>query len=225
MVANALSRLPSAALNNAEVGAAALSATVPIKRDWMDSLKQDKYFGPIINTISTGTSSAKLLKRAALFKLTDTQLFFSPDPKAPRICVPKNLQLDTMRRGHDEFCGGHLGISKTQTLSEKSHFWPRMLRDIKQYVVSCQSCQSSKPNLHPAVVAPQSIVPPTTRWHTVAMDFITSLPKTAAGFDAILTVTDILTDRVTLIKTRGPLQLRIQRNYSWSMFSVRWGCR
>ena len=117
-------------------------------------------------------------------------------------CVPKNLQLDTMRRGHDEFCGGHLGISKTQTLLEKSHFWPRMLRDIKQYVVSCRSCQSSKPNLHPAVVAPQPIVPPTTRWHTVAMDFITSLPKTAAGFDAILTVTDILTDRVTLIKTK-----------------------
>ena len=77
-----------------------------------------------------------------------------------------------------------------------------MLRDIKQYVVSCRSCQSSKPNLHPAVVAPQPIVPPTTRWHTVAMDFITSLPKTAAGFDAILTVTDILTDRVTLIKTK-----------------------
>ena len=55
VVADALSRLPSAALNNAEVGAAALSATVPVKRDWMDSLKQDKYFGPIINTISTGT--------------------------------------------------------------------------------------------------------------------------------------------------------------------------
>ena len=202
VVADALSRLPSAALNNAEVGAAALSATVPIKRDWMDSLKQDKYFGPIINTISTGTSSAKSLKRAALFKLTDTQLFFAPDSKAPRICVPKILQLDTMRRGHDEFCSGHLGISKTQTLLEKSYFWPRMLRDIKKYVVSCRSCQSSKPNLHPAVVAPQPIVPPTTRWHTVAMDFITSLPKTAAGFDAILTVTDILTDRVTLIKTK-----------------------
>ena len=34
------------------------------------------------------------------------------------------------------------------------------------------------------------------------MDCITSLPKTEAGFDAILTVTDILTDRVTLIKTK-----------------------
>ena len=41
----------------------------------------------------------------------------------------------------------------------------------------------------------QPIVPPSTRWHTVAMDFVTSLPKTEAGFDAILTVADILTDR------------------------------
>ena len=34
------------------------------------------------------------------------------------------------------------------------------------------------------------------------MDFVTSLPVTRAGFDAILTVTDILTDRVVLIKTK-----------------------
>ena len=134
--------------------------------------------------------------------MTETQLFFVADQKCPRVCVPRKLQLEVLRSGHDEFCGGHLGISKTQILLQNSHFWPRMLKDIKQYVVSCRSCQSNKPNLHPAVVAPQPIEPPSTRWHTVAMDFITSLPKTEAGFDAILTVTDILTDRVILIKTK-----------------------
>ena len=63
VVADALSRLPSAALNDPEVDVAALSATFHMKKDWMETLKQDKYFGPIINTISTYTSSAKLLKR------------------------------------------------------------------------------------------------------------------------------------------------------------------
>ncbi len=202
VVADALSRLPSAALDNAKVEAAALSATVPVKKNWMEILKQDKYFGPIINTIVTGTSSAKLLKRASFFKLTETQLFFAPDSEPPRVCVPKKLQLEIMRMGHDEPSGGHLGVTKTQLSLQRTHFWPKMLQDIKSYVVSCRSCQSCKPNLHPAVVAPQPIIPPPTRGHTVAMDFITSLPKTLTGYDAILTVTDILTDRVTLIKTK-----------------------
>ena len=82
VVADALSRLPSAALNNVEV---ALSATVPIKRNWMNALKQDKYFGPIINTICNGSTSAKLLKRVAMFKITETQLFFAADPNSLRI--------------------------------------------------------------------------------------------------------------------------------------------
>ena len=137
-----------------------------------------------------------------MFKDTETQLFFAADPSSLRICVPKALRLEVMRMAHDEVCGGNLGTSKTQILLQKSHFWRRMLKDIKEYVVSCRSCQSCKPNLHPAVVAPQPIEAPTTRWHTVSMDFITSLPKTEAGFDAILTVTDILTDRVILIKTK-----------------------
>ena len=95
-----------------------------------------------------------------------------------------------------------MGIMKTQTSLQESHFWPSMLRDNKNYVRTCRSCQSSKPNLYPLVVPPQPIVPPTTRWHTVSMDFVTSLPLTQADFDAILTVTDVLTDRVVLIKTK-----------------------
>ena len=107
-----------------------------------------------------------------------------------------------MKAVQDEKCGGHMVITKTQTSLQESHFWPSMLKNIKHYVQICFSCQSSMTNLHPLVVPPQPITPPASRWHTVLMDFVSSLPVTKAGFDAILTVTDILTDIVVLIKTK-----------------------
>ena len=58
VVADALSRLPSAALNNAEVEAAALSAMVPIKRDWMDSL------GSRTNILVRSSTQLALVRRA-----------------------------------------------------------------------------------------------------------------------------------------------------------------
>ena len=197
-VADALSRLPSASLEAIKL---ASTASTPVLKNWMEALQEDKYFGPIIGALRSGSTNAKVLKRASTYEIAGNQLLFKSNG-INRVCVPKILQLETMKTAHDGKCGGHMGIMKTQTLLQKSHFWPRMLQDIKKYVKSCRSCQSSKPNLHPMVVPPQPILPPTSRWHTVSMDFVTSLPLTKAGFDAILTVTDILTDRVVLIKTK-----------------------
>ena len=198
-VADALSRLPSASLRTSEL--AATTVSMPVPKDWMGALKKDRYFGPIIRILLNGSSKTKAAQRASKFEISANQLLITTKG-SKRICVPKTLQLETMKIAHDEKCGGHMGIAKTQSSLQKSHFWPAMWRDIKNYVKTCRSCQSSKPNLHPSVVPPQPIVPPTSRWHTISMDFVTSLPVTKAGFDAILTVTDILTDRVVLIKTK-----------------------
>ena len=197
-VADALSRLPSASLQASKL---ATTVSTPVLKDWMNVLTKDKHFGPIIETLLNGSTNVKALNKAKKFEITANQLFLIVGG-TKRICVPKSLRLETMKMAHDSKCGGHMGIAKTQRCLQKSHFWPSMWRDIKDYVKTCRSCQSSKPNLHPMIVPPQPITPPTSRFHTVSMDFVTSLPVTKAGFDAILTVTDILTDRVTLIKTK-----------------------
>ena len=87
-----------------------------------------------------------------MFEITANRLFFTTKG-SKRICVPKSLQLKIMKAAHDEKCGGHMGITKTQTCLQESHFWPLMLKDIKNYVKTCRSCQSSKTNLHPSVVS------------------------------------------------------------------------
>ena len=78
-----------------------------------------------------------------------------------------------------------------------------MRYDVCNFVASCKTCMRVKPDLRPAVVAQQPLPIPVERWDTVGMDWITGLPLTKSGFDSILTVTDVTSGRVRLLKTHA----------------------
>ena len=61
-----------------------------------------------------------------------------------------------------------------------------MDKDIQQYVRGCQSCARNKPRTHKAygLLAPHAI--PEGCWSRIGLDFITDLPPTINGNDAIL---------------------------------------
>ena len=59
------------------------------------------------------------------------------------------------------------------------------------------------------VVAQQPQAVPQGRWDTVTMDWVTGLPLTKDGFDAILGVTDVTTGRVRLLKARADDTARV----------------
>jgi hypothetical protein len=65
-----------------------------------------------------------------------------------------------------------------------------MKQDVEQYVKGCAACQANKANTNPRKPAMFPITPEhTLPFQTVAMDFITKLPK-SGKYDTILTVTD-----------------------------------
>jgi hypothetical protein len=65
-----------------------------------------------------------------------------------------------------------------------------MKQDIEQYVKGCAACQANKANTNPRKPAIFPITPEhTLPFQTVAMDFITKLPK-SGKYDTLLTVTD-----------------------------------
>ena len=91
---------------------------------------------------------------------------------------------------HDAPTAGHPGIWKTQIQLGRDYWWPSMRQDVKAYVLGCLKCQATKtithrnqPPLQP--ITPTSDVP----FGTIALDFITKLPK-SGGCDTILTITD-----------------------------------
>ncbi len=92
---------------------------------------------------------------------------------------------------HDPPMAGHPGIMWTKDLIARSYWWPRLQKDVEDYVKGCAQCQANKINTH-AQKAPLFLVTTeaeTRPFQTVAMDFITKLPL-SDGHDTILTITD-----------------------------------
>ncbi|CDJ50705.1 Similar to Transposon MAGGYgagandpolgenehomologues, related [Eimeria brunetti] len=90
----------------------------------------------------------------------------------------------------DHVTAGHRGQKKTYTALTKHYYWPGMRTYTNSYVESCTQCRASKSlNQKPAGLLQQLLIP-SRRWSHVSLDFVTDLPLTTSGHDAILVVVD-----------------------------------
>jgi hypothetical protein len=114
---------------------------------------------------------------------------------ADRLYIPESLRKDILFMCHDSPIAGHYGQKRTVELVKRDFYWPGMTTFIRSYVQGCHHCARNK---H-ATNAPHGLLRPLPvpehRWSRVGLDFITSLPPTAAGNDAILVMVDALTKR------------------------------
>ena len=79
--------------------------------------------------------------------------------------------------------------------------WPGMTDDIREHVQSCDSCQRNNIRGGKPAGLLQPLQIPEEPWISVSMDFITQLPKTPRGKDAILVVVDRLMKMTRFIPT------------------------
>jgi len=79
-----------------------------------------------------------------------------------------------------------LGIDKTYELVNQHFFWPKMSKDVKKYVSSCELCQRNKGNNQKPAGLLQPLETPKQCWEQISMDFIVQFPVTKAGHDAIV---------------------------------------
>lgn len=97
---------------------------------------------------------------------------------------------------HDAPYSGHKGIAKTLAAVARLYWWPGMSVDIAKYVKSCLLCQRNKASNQKPSGLLQPLAVPKDRWSEVTMDFITGLPCTPRGYDAIMVMCDRLTKMV-----------------------------
>ena len=64
--------------------------------------------------------------------------------KDNKLWVANDLRLDVIREVHDQPAVGHAGVRKTILLIQQHFFWPRMKRDIDQYIRNCHVCRRAK---------------------------------------------------------------------------------
>nr|ADB85418.1 putative retrotransposon protein [Phyllostachys edulis] len=76
---------------------------------------------------------------------------------------------------------------------KKTFRWSKMKRQIAQYVAECDICQRVKAEHLKLTGTLQSLPIPQWKWEKIGMDFVTGLPRTQSGSDAIWEIIDRLT--------------------------------
>ena len=108
--------------------------------------------------------------------------------KGSRLCVPKGgIRELLIKEVHGGALAGHFGIEKTSLMWKEHYYWPKMVKDVEQYVKRCSTCQLAKGH-----VLPQGLYSPfpvaEAPWEDVSLDFITDLPRTQRNKDSIMIV-------------------------------------
>ncbi|GJW32097.1 reverse transcriptase domain-containing protein [Tanacetum coccineum] len=98
-----------------------------------------------------------------------------------------------MHESHKSKYSIHPGSDKMYHDMKMLYWWPNMKADIATYVSKCLTCAKVKAeHQRPSGLLVQPDIPE-WKWEKITMDFITKLPKTAAGFDSICVIVDRLT--------------------------------
>ncbi|GAU45188.1 hypothetical protein TSUD_178810 [Trifolium subterraneum] len=141
----------------------------------------------------------KLMKRVALV-IEGQENDFKMDENGVvrfrgRVCVPDVPELKKMifDEGHKSGLSIHPGLVKMYQDLKKLFWWPRMHKEIAEYVYACLVCQKSKIEHQKPSGLLQPLFIPEWKWDSIAMDFVGGLPKTTKGNEVIWVVVDRLT--------------------------------
>ena len=107
-----------------------------------------------------------------------------------------------MEEAHKSHFSIHLEATKMYRDLSLSYWWLGMKRDIAWYVERCLTCRMVKAEHQRPHGKLQPLEIPMWKWERITMDFVTKLPKTAKGFDAIWVIVDRLTKSAHFLAIR-----------------------
>ena len=180
-------------------------------RELRRSQRQDPAIGPIIRAINQGTRpklksfpkgsevyllacefSKLKMQRGLLYRETSTE-----EPRK-QIILPRCYR-DTVLTGlHDDV--GHQGRDRTLSLVQDRFYWPKMAKEVEQWIKQCQRCLSRKASTN--VRAPMVSIQSTQPLEIVCMDFLT-LETSKGGYHHVLVITDHYTRYAQAVPTKN----------------------
>ena len=100
-----------------------------------------------------------------------------------RLFIPQNDELRTqiIYRMHSTGPAGHPGRVKTIDLVSRAYWWPRLTRDVAEYVRACELCTRTKASRSAPPGFLQPLPVPFRSWSDISIDYITPLPDCTRG--------------------------------------------
>ncbi|EKV05442.1 hypothetical protein PDIP_83000 [Penicillium digitatum Pd1] len=108
------------------------------------------------------------------------------------LCIPEAIKDDIFEMAHGD---GHLGFHRA---------WQKMrgfvihkgAKKLRVYIDQCDECKKNAVHRHKPYGSLQPILAPPIPFHTLTIDFVTGLPRTNKGFDAVAIYTCKSTKRI-----------------------------
>lgn len=112
-----------------------------------------------------------------------------------RVCVPSNMEIkrDILSDAHASSFSVHPGSTKMYKDLRQNFWWPKMKREIAEWVERCLVCQQVKAEHQRPGGLLQSLPVPEWKWEHITMDFVVGLPRTQRGNNMIWVIVDRLT--------------------------------
>lgn len=109
-----------------------------------------------------------------------------------RLYIPElpKLRQQLIQEAHAALSAGHPGIRRTQLSLARHYYWPSLNAEARAYVQACDTCQRIKADHSKSNGLLQPLSIPTGPWQQVSLDFITGLPASSTGHNAILVFLD-----------------------------------
>ncbi|GKC24209.1 putative reverse transcriptase domain-containing protein [Tanacetum coccineum] len=107
-----------------------------------------------------------------------------------------------MHESHKSKYSIHPGSDKMYHDLKELYWWPNMKADIATYISKCLTCSKVKAECQKPLRLLQQPEILVWKWERIMMDFVTKLPKTPSGYDAIWVVVDRLTKSAHFIPIR-----------------------
>jgi hypothetical protein len=119
---------------------------------------------------------------------------------------------------HDPPAMGHPGVDKMTAAMNKEVYWQGMIRDIKQFVGSCETCQRFKS--HNPQIPTEKMPIPTQPFEDVSMDVVGPVPSSSTGYQYVLVIQDRLSRWLIFVPMRNSSAETIAR-----LFLTEWVCQ
>nr|GEW69910.1 putative reverse transcriptase domain-containing protein [Tanacetum cinerariifolium] len=125
-----------------------------------------------------------------------------------------DLRTLIMHESHKSKYSIHPRSNKMYQYLKKLYWWANMKAEIATYVSKCLTCARFKAECQkPFGLLVQPVIP-IWKWENITMDFVTKLPKTSSGQDAIWVIIDRLTKYAHFLpKKETDLMEKLTRQY------------
>jgi len=188
---------------------------VSASTEWLNDVRNgyvvDAIFGPVLQYLSNtdekenkkacSKQTRHIQERAKSYTLEEGLLFHKPS--GGKLCILKSMKADVVQEAHDAILGGGpSGIAKTAAAVSSRYYWPKLTDSIAEWIAGCDVSHRIKhKNARPYELL-QPLPIPLERAERVNIDFVTKLPTSKAGHDAVTTIIDPLTKRARWIPVK-----------------------